>query len=108
MEFDLNIEAVVEGDDQLLLEHNQGGALEEQVVVIDLNAPPSLDMDSSDHSGDATELMGPGEEVTENVELVLALQAPTINFGVDKIQPHELLSTDEDSDNTSVRAGNDL
>jgi hypothetical protein len=32
---------------------------------------------------------------SENVELVLSLQAPAVNFGVDEIQPGELMSEDE-------------
>jgi hypothetical protein len=53
--FDLNMEDVVEGDDdddalqmqdQLMLDFHLGGnAAEQQPVVIDLNAPPSIDLD---------------------------------------------------------------
>jgi hypothetical protein len=45
------MEVVVEGDDeslllqeQILLDHNQGMIVLEHAVIIDLNAPPSLDM----------------------------------------------------------------
>jgi hypothetical protein len=113
--FDLNMEDVVEGDDealqlheQLLLELQQGGAAAEQPVVLDLNAPPSLDLDSfADQSSNSSVLMGSREDPSENADLVLALQAPTINFGVDEIQPHELMSEDEGLEN-SANDGNQL
>jgi hypothetical protein len=113
--FDLNMEDVVEGDDealqlheQLLLELHQGGAAAEQPVVLDLNAPPSLNLDSfADQSSNSSVLMGSREDPSENTDLVLALQAPTINFGVDEIQPHELMSEDEGLEN-SANNGNQL
>jgi hypothetical protein len=101
MEFDLNMEVVVEGDDQalmaqehLLLEHNQGEVIEEPTVVIDLNAPASLDADSTDQSENISDFNGLVAEEDEDLTVVLALQAPPVNFTVDEIQPHELMSAE--------------
>jgi hypothetical protein len=102
MDFDLNMEAVIEGDDQplmaqeqLLLEQNQGEVIEEPIVVIDLNAPASLDTDSTVQSENSSGFNGPVAEEDEDVTVLLALKAPPVNFTVDEIQPHELMYAEQ-------------
>jgi hypothetical protein len=51
-------------------------------------------MGSSNNSADGSESIGAASEEDSEVQLVLALQAPPINFSVEEIQPDELM-TDE-------------
>jgi hypothetical protein len=100
MDFDLNIEAIVEGDDQALndlhelmdMEQEKEEPNENLVVVIDLNAPTSMDIDSSVESGGSDENLADGYDIVEEVTIVLALQAAPINNTMDEIQRQELLS----------------
>jgi hypothetical protein len=100
MDFDLNIEAIVEGDDQALndlhelmdMEQEKEEPNENLVVVIDLNAPTSMDTDSSVESGGSDENLADGYDIVEEVTIVLALQAAPINNTMDEIQRQELLS----------------
>jgi hypothetical protein len=100
MDFDLNIEAIVEGDDQALndlhelmdMEQEKEEPNENLVVVIDLNAPTSMDTDSSVESGGSDENLADGYDLVEEVTIVLALQAAPINNTMDEIQRQELLS----------------
>jgi hypothetical protein len=100
MDFDLNIEAIVEGDDQALndlhelmdMEQEKEEPNENLVVVIDLNAPTSMDTDSSVESGGSDENLADGYDIVEEVTIVLALQAAPINNTMDEIQHQELLS----------------
>jgi hypothetical protein len=105
MEFDLTLEAIVEGDAQalmaqehLLLEQNQGEVIEKPTVVIDLNALVSLDTDSTNQYENCSNFNGLVVEEDEDVTVVLALQAPPVNFTVDEIQPHELMSAEQYED----------
>jgi hypothetical protein len=100
MDFDLNIEAIVEGDDQALndlhelmdMEQEKEEPNEDLVVVIDLNAPTSMDTDSSVESGGSDENLVDGYDIVEEVTIVLALQAAPIINTMDEIQRQELLS----------------
>jgi hypothetical protein len=100
MDFDLNIEAIVEGDDQALndlhelmdMEQEKEEPNENLVVVIDLNAPTSMDTDSTVESGGSDENLADGYDIVEEVTIVLALQAAPINNTMDEIQRQELLS----------------
>jgi hypothetical protein len=67
------------------LEHNQGLVIEEQAVVIDLNALASLDNESSEKSKNGSKMNGVGDEMAGDVQIVLALQVPLVNFSVDEI-----------------------
>jgi hypothetical protein len=102
--FDLNMEAVVKDDDevlilqeQILLDHNQGIIAPEHVEVIDLNAPPSMDMSFSAASTDKLESVGANSVGDTEMQLVLALQdpPPLINFSVEEIQPEELMTNEQ-------------
>jgi hypothetical protein len=104
MDFDLNIEDVVEGDDQDLevfqemLEaegvHEQDEAVPiKQAIEIDLNAPPSLDPEPSmEESGSDGCMLDKSDTTEEEGQIVLALQAEPVDFSVEEIQQHELLS----------------
>jgi hypothetical protein len=88
MDFDLNIEVVVEGDDQVLnVVPNVEPAIE-----IDMNAPASMDYESYFETNDSDGHLFEGHGAIEEVQIVLALQAAPVNFSVEEIQPHELLS----------------
>jgi hypothetical protein len=101
MDFDINMEAVVEGDDQPLndlhgildMEQEQEEPNEELAVEIDLNAPASMDTDSFVESGGSDKNLVDALDVVEEVHIVLALQAAPVNYTVDEIQPQDLLST---------------
>jgi hypothetical protein len=84
MDFDINMVAVMEGDDQALndlhgildMEQEQEEPNEELAVEIDLNAPASMDTDSSVESGGSDKNLVDALDVVEEVHIVLALQAP--------------------------------
>jgi hypothetical protein len=53
----------------------------EPAVIIDLNTPLSIGMDSSDISVDGSKSVGVVSEESTLVQLVLGLQASLVNFG---------------------------
>jgi hypothetical protein len=87
MDFDLNIEAMVEGDDQVLEdfegmleaeqepEHDHAIPEVELAIEIDLNAPASMDPDSSVEDSDSDGHMSEEQDASKEVHIVLALQA---------------------------------
>jgi hypothetical protein len=115
MDLDLNIEAVVEGDDQDLeafqdlLEmgqehaHNQVPE-EEPQEVIDLNAPTSMDYVSSVEASDTEELPSETQVASDEAQIILALEVAPVNFSAEEIQEHELLSINPSEGNSSSEA----
>jgi hypothetical protein len=95
--FDLNMEVVVEGDDEALLMqeqilHDQEMGQPEPVVIIDLNAPLSIGINSSDIFADGSKSVGVVSEEFSLGQLVLGLQVSPVNFGVAELQADELMS----------------
>lgn len=119
MDLDLNIEAVVEGDDQALedfqdllevaQEHAQDPMpVEELPEMIDRNAPPSIDYISSLENSDNDDQPSVDHVPVEESHAALALQASPVNFSVEEIQPHELLSGNPSDESSSSVAGRNL
>jgi hypothetical protein len=115
MDLDLNIEAVVEGDDQdfeafqQMLEMGQDPAhiqmpKEEPQEVIDLNAPASMDYVSSAEASDTEVLSSEAQVASEEAQIVLDLDAAPVNFSVEEIQQHELLSANPYEGSSSSEA----
>jgi hypothetical protein len=116
MDLDLNSEVVVEGDDQAfndfqdLLEVDQEHVHEhvpdeELPVVIDLNALTSMDYVSSSKASGPDEHLSEAQVAAKEAHIVLALQGALVNFSVEEIQLHELLSANPSEGSGSSEAG---
>jgi hypothetical protein len=99
---DLNMEAVVEGDDdalllqnQILMDLNLGIVDQDPAEIIDLNAPPSMEMNSSDVSTSDLESVDVASDGVEGMQLSLVLQASPVNFRVEELQPEDLMSNEQ-------------
>jgi hypothetical protein len=78
---------------------------EESQEVIDLNAPTSMDYVSSVEASDTKELPSETQVASDEAQIVLALEAAPVNFSVEEIQPHELLSINPSEGSSSSKAG---
>jgi hypothetical protein len=117
MDFDLNIEAVVEGDDQALKyfqdmleveqEHDHEHVVPnvEPTVEIDMNALASIYYESSFETSDSDGHLSEEQGATKEVQIVLALQAALLNFSVEEIETHELFSANPSEGSGSFEAG---
>jgi hypothetical protein len=104
MDLDLNIELVVEGDEAELNEFfdliediqeqvdQQDDYDGQQAEEVDLNAPASLGYVFTPISVMSSPKLPDDLENLEEVPIMLALQAPPVNFSVEEIQEHELLN----------------
>jgi hypothetical protein len=70
----------------------------EQAVEIDLNALASLGYVSSFETGDSNPKLPDDLEALEEVPIMLARQAPPVNFSVEEIQQQELMSANNSED----------
>jgi hypothetical protein len=86
-------------------EHDHAIPELEPTIEIDLNAPSSMDPNSSVEDSDSDGHMYEEQGESEEVQIVLALQAEPVNFSVQEIKPHELLSTNPSEDSGSSEVG---
>jgi hypothetical protein len=77
----------------------------QQVEEIDLNARASLGYVSTPDSVVSSPRLPDDLDTLEDVPIVLALQAPTVNFYVEEIQQHELLVADNSDENNAPNIG---
>jgi hypothetical protein len=113
MDLDSNIEAIVEGDEAEFNEFldlmedvqeqvQQHEAREgQQAEEINLDASASLGYVSTPDSGVTSPKLPDDVQALEEVPIVLALQAPPVNFSVEEVQQHELISANN-SDESMV------
>jgi hypothetical protein len=117
LDLDLNIGAMDEEDEEemneflnLIEDINEQAAQvenadEQQVVVIDLNAPANLGYVSTPKSALSSPRLPKDLDSLVDVPIVLALQAPPVNFGVEEIQPQELLAGIDSGENNVQETG---
>jgi hypothetical protein len=120
MDFDLNIEAMVEGDDQALNDFQDMSAVEQEhdhepvvpnvatAIELNLNALASMEYESSFEASDGDGHLYEEQGATEEVQIVLALQEAPVNFSIEEVEPHELLSVNPSDDSGSFDAGHGL
>jgi hypothetical protein len=86
-------------------EHEHAIPEEEPTVEIDLNALTSMNYESSVEVSDSDGHLSEEQGKAEEVHIVLALQAAPVNFSIEEIQPHELLSANPSEGSGSSEAG---